>query len=431
MAESSMLRRTFRNIATIAGLIEKNHPGQEKSGRQMTMNADLIYDVLRKHEPDHVLLRATRQEAAGGLTDVARIGLVLARARGRIRHMRLDRVSPLAVPALIEEGREWVAGGAEDALLAEAAALVDEATGGEEVFAETLAAGDGRRAGPRRRGGPAAPCREAGASRARPHLAAPCRRSTHRRDDRAAPIHMAGERLMLDPAGVLFWPSRRLLCGRDLHLEKGSHFAAAGGRFVPPYDTRETLARLPPRPPRWRPARLVLLGDSFHDRRGALRLGARGRGDAAPAAGRHRDGLGARQPRPGAAAGRARHLRGGMAGRRLHLPPPGRCPARWPASRCPGISIPRRRCRRAAAASPGRASSPMRSRLMMPAFGAYTGGLDAGDPAISALFPRGARLFLLGRERLFSMPARRRAAAAAPSAGFGGEGTGLPPTRGG
>jgi ATP-dependent helicase Lhr and Lhr-like helicase len=139
MADSSMLRRTFRNIATIAGLLEKNHPGQEKSGRQMTMNADLIYDVLRKHEPDHVLLRATRQEAAGGLTDVARIGLVLARARGRIRHRRLDRVSPLAVPALIEEGREWVAGGAEDALLAEAAALVDEATDGDEVFAETLA----------------------------------------------------------------------------------------------------------------------------------------------------------------------------------------------------------------------------------------------------------------------------------------------------
>ena len=134
-----MLRRTFRNIATIAGLIEKNHPGHEKRPRQMTMNADLIYDVLRKHEPDHVLLRATRQEAAGGLTDVARIGLLLARAKGRIRHMRLDRVSPLAVPALIEAGGEWVAGGAEEALLAEAAALVDEATEGEEVFAETLA----------------------------------------------------------------------------------------------------------------------------------------------------------------------------------------------------------------------------------------------------------------------------------------------------
>ncbi|MBL6456305.1 ligase-associated DNA damage response DEXH box helicase [Belnapia sp. T6] len=139
MAESSMLRRTFRNIATIAGLIEKNHPGQEKRPRQMTMNADLIYDVLRKHEPDHILLRATRQEAAGGLTDVARIGLLLARARGRIIHRSLDRVSPLAVPALIEEGREWVAGGAEEALLAEAAALVEEATDGADIFSELLA----------------------------------------------------------------------------------------------------------------------------------------------------------------------------------------------------------------------------------------------------------------------------------------------------
>ncbi|SDD30606.1 ligase-associated DNA damage response DEXH box helicase [Belnapia rosea] len=139
MAESSMLRRTFRNIATIAGLLEKNHPGQEKRPRQMTMNADLIYDVLRKHEPDHILLRATRQEAAGGLTDVARIGLLLARARGRIIHRSLDRVSPLAVPALIEEGREWVAGGAEDALLAEAEALVEEVTDGAEIFSELLA----------------------------------------------------------------------------------------------------------------------------------------------------------------------------------------------------------------------------------------------------------------------------------------------------
>lgn len=139
IAESSVLRRSFRNIATIAGLIEKHHPGQEKSGRQMTMNADLIYDVLRRHEPDHVLLRATRAEAAAGLTDVRRIAMILARARGRIRHMRLDRVSPLAVPALIEQGHEWVPGGAEDALLAEAAALVEEATDGEEHFAEALA----------------------------------------------------------------------------------------------------------------------------------------------------------------------------------------------------------------------------------------------------------------------------------------------------
>lgn len=139
MADSTMLRRSFRNIATIAGLIEKNHPGQEKHAKQMTVSSDLIYDVLRRHEPDHVLLRATRAEAAGGLTDVGRIAALLARVKGRISHRRLDRVSPLAVPALIEEGREWVAGGAEDALLAEAAALVNEATDGEEEFSEFLA----------------------------------------------------------------------------------------------------------------------------------------------------------------------------------------------------------------------------------------------------------------------------------------------------
>jgi ATP-dependent Lhr-like helicase len=138
MADSSVLRRSFRNIATIAGLLEKHHPGVEKSGRQMSMNADLIYDVLRKHEPDHILLRATRAEAAGGLTDIRRIAALLARAKGRIRHRRLDRVSPLAVPALIEEGREWVAGGAQDALLAEAAALIDEVSDGAEAFNELL-----------------------------------------------------------------------------------------------------------------------------------------------------------------------------------------------------------------------------------------------------------------------------------------------------
>ncbi len=139
LAESSMLRRTFRNIATIAGLIEKSHPGAEKSGRQMTMNSDLIYDVLRRHQPDHILLRATRAEAAQGLTDVARIASLLARVQGRIRHRVLEQVSPLAIPALIEQGREWVAGGAEDALLAEAAAMVAEATDGAEDFTETLA----------------------------------------------------------------------------------------------------------------------------------------------------------------------------------------------------------------------------------------------------------------------------------------------------
>src|SRR3954462_12904199 len=80
----------------------------------------------------------------------------------------------------------------------------------------------------------------------------------------AAPIHIAGERLMLDPAGALVWPARRLLAVADLHFEKGSAFAATG-RMLPPYDTRQTLQRLALVLRRWRPDRIVALGDSFHD----------------------------------------------------------------------------------------------------------------------------------------------------------------------
>jgi ATP-dependent Lhr-like helicase len=130
MAESSLLKRTFRNVAVIAGLIERRHPGEEKTGRQVTFNSDLIYDVLRKHDSNHILLRATRADAASGLIDLKRLATMLARIKGRIRHQRLDRISPLAVPVLLEIGRESVEGSAVDELIAEAAeALIAEATG--------------------------------------------------------------------------------------------------------------------------------------------------------------------------------------------------------------------------------------------------------------------------------------------------------------
>ncbi|MDT7952661.1 MAG: ligase-associated DNA damage response DEXH box helicase [Acetobacteraceae bacterium] len=130
MAESSMLRRTFRNVAVISGLVERNQPGAEKSRRTVTVNTDLIYDVLRRHQPDHVLLRATRADAASGLTDIGRVAGMLARIAGRVRHVPLTRVSPLAVPVLLDIGRESVrTDGGEDALLEETEALVAEATG--------------------------------------------------------------------------------------------------------------------------------------------------------------------------------------------------------------------------------------------------------------------------------------------------------------
>ncbi len=106
MAESYLLKRMFRNTALISGLIEKRHPGREKSGRQVTVSTDLIYDVLRRHEPDHILLQATWADAATGLLEVARVGDMLSRVKGRIVHKRLDRISPLAVPAMLQIGRE-------------------------------------------------------------------------------------------------------------------------------------------------------------------------------------------------------------------------------------------------------------------------------------------------------------------------------------
>jgi ATP-dependent Lhr-like helicase len=128
LAESSMLRRTFRNVAVIAGLIERHHPHAKWTRKQTTVHADLIYNVLRRHQPDHVLLRATRSDAAGGLTDLSRIAAMLARIKGRIVHMSLSRVSPLAVPVLLEIGRESVRSASdEERLLAEAEILAETA----------------------------------------------------------------------------------------------------------------------------------------------------------------------------------------------------------------------------------------------------------------------------------------------------------------
>jgi ATP-dependent Lhr-like helicase len=129
LAESSLMKRSFRVCAIISGLIERRHPGQEKSGRQMAVSSDLIYDVLRQHEPDHILLQAAFADAATGLIDVGRLSGFLQRIRGRIRHIALDRVSPLAVPAMLEIGRERVPGDASEALLREAV---------EELIAEAM-----------------------------------------------------------------------------------------------------------------------------------------------------------------------------------------------------------------------------------------------------------------------------------------------------
>jgi ATP-dependent Lhr-like helicase len=137
LAESSLMKRTFRLAAVIAGLIEKRSPGREKSGRQVTVSTDLIYDVLRRHEPDHLLIEAAWADARTRLTDVGRVADVLERAAEQIVHVRLDRVSPLAVPVLVMIGRESLpAGAADEDLLLEAESLAGEAMRMEEAETE-------------------------------------------------------------------------------------------------------------------------------------------------------------------------------------------------------------------------------------------------------------------------------------------------------
>src|SRR5262252_3131533 len=126
LAESALMKRTFRQCAIISGLIQRRAPGEEKKQRQMTISTDLVYDVLRRHQADHILLRAARQEAAAGLLDIRRLATMLARVKGHVVHAPLDHVSPLAVPVMLEIGRESVYGEASESLLAEAE-LVNEA----------------------------------------------------------------------------------------------------------------------------------------------------------------------------------------------------------------------------------------------------------------------------------------------------------------
>jgi ATP-dependent Lhr-like helicase len=133
LAESALLKRSFRQCAVIAGLIERRNPREQKSGRQVTFSSDLIYDVLRSHEPDHVLLRAAYEDAATGALDIARLGALLKRIKGHIVVKKLNRVSPLAVPVLLDIGKVPVGMEASEALLAEASdELIAEAMGGAD-----------------------------------------------------------------------------------------------------------------------------------------------------------------------------------------------------------------------------------------------------------------------------------------------------------
>ena len=216
----------------------------------------------------------------------------------------------------------------------------------------------------------------------------------------AVPIRFGGHDLLLDPLGAVVWPDAGLLAVADLHLEKGSA-CAVGGHLVPPWDTGATLARLAALIRRWRPAVVVALGDSFHDGDGFGRMAPADAAFLGAMAGAARFvwvlGNHDRVPTPGLdGTATACWSLGGLAFR--HQAEPGAGPE-LVGHHHPKASIPTRA---------GTVTRPCfvagGARLMLPALGAFTGGLDVGSPAIARLFPSGGRAFLLGQGRLFSFP---------------------------
>jgi DNA ligase-associated metallophosphoesterase len=211
-------------------------------------------------------------------------------------------------------------------------------------------------------------------------------------------IEINGVTVVADRSGALWWPAERLLAVADLHLEKGSSFARTG-QLLPPYDSRATLSRLSAAVGRFEPKTIVCLGDNFHDPLGPERLDAESKGIVAMLQRRRRFVWieGNHDAAAAAALGgesapeieigplvfrhepRRGRTRGELAG---HLHPV-------------AIAVTRaRRLRRRCFVSDG-------ERCVLPAFGAYTGGLDVFDPAFAPLFPRSFQAFLIGRDRVY------------------------------
>jgi DNA ligase-associated metallophosphoesterase len=218
-------------------------------------------------------------------------------------------------------------------------------------------------------------------------------------------IRVNGETLLLDVSGAAFWPAEETLIFADLHLEKGSSYAR-GRQFLPPYDTQATLLRMAGAVRRFQPRRIVALGDSFHDPDAAGRLPPDARVLLKALAGEFIWISGNHDPKPPAWLGGTVTVEWSAGGlffchEPQTLPRPGEIAghlhpcarvAKW------GRSI-RRRC---FAADHG--------RVVLPSFGAYTGGLDVGEEPIAGLFGAQFHAYMLGEERVYAIPRVRQAA---------------------
>jgi len=127
--QSYLLKNAFREVAVIGGLVERHHPGKRKTGRQVSFSTDLIYDVLRKYEPGHLLLRAAWDDARARMTELGRLVRLVDRASATMVHVEADRITPMAVPLMVIVGREAspAGGEADETLLVQAEALAQEA----------------------------------------------------------------------------------------------------------------------------------------------------------------------------------------------------------------------------------------------------------------------------------------------------------------
>jgi DNA ligase-associated metallophosphoesterase len=226
-------------------------------------------------------------------------------------------------------------------------------------------------------------------------------------DDGMTKIDLCGERLRLDPSGALWWPAARTLVVADMHLEKGSAYAAMG-QMLPPYDSAATLARLARLVGKLRPKRLIALGDSFHDVRAGERM------DETTAAALM--ALAAAHDMVWIAGNHDPEVPGWLPGRRLpelvegplafrHEPHPDASPGEIAGHLHPVAKVvgEKGRVRRRAFVTDG-------ARLLLPAFGAYAGGLNLRDTAIADLFAPGRIVaHVCGATRVYPVGGRRLA----------------------
>ena len=388
LAESALMKRTFRNCAIIAGLIERRYPGR---GEEPPPDDDLDRPRLRR-----------AAQAPAGPSAVARglcgrgLGPARCAARQRDAGAREGAHHPQSARSRLAAGR---AGDARDRPrdglrrgLGRAARRGRSGAhqGGDELSSCFTAIRKLAYAGANTR------FRDMGQPSPASH---PPDAAAHGR------VTVNGVTLAADCLGALYWREEGLLVVADLHLEKGSSFARRG-QLLPPYDTTETLARLARLIAHYAPRTVITLGDNFHDRGGPARLSAAGSRLARRAAARARLDLDHRQPRSRSGGRDRRHVR-----RDAQL---GKLKFRHEPSRdAPEGEIAGHLHPVARIAQRGRAVSPpllclRRQALVMPAFGAYTGGLNIRDRAFAAVF--GARKFsahMLGEDRLYAFAASR------------------------